>query len=197
MALADIMMRRLGHLYVFGGAPGRDAQFGWDCSSAVNWCASRDGRRIPGYGAGKYVGSIHGPTTFSWQDWAPHNLHRIARDHVQRNDIVLWHTHIGIAIDNTKYVSASFHGAFDGVNHDTIVAPIHGGGPIGETASFWRYGHGGSQGGGGGGGGGGSGQGLSAARTAWGTFQHMSGPWASWQYKHLLYIRKRTKELTH
>lgn len=194
MALADIMERHLGHLYVFGGAPGVFAQFGWDCSSAVNWCASRDGRAIPGYGPGKYEGLIHGPSTFGWAPWAPQHMNSIDRSRVRRNDICLWPTHMGVAVSNTWYVSAACHGCCYLSRCDTIVQPIHGGGPFGETASFWRY-AGPAQGGNPGPGNLGPTPGLNKARLAWWKVVHMTGPWASDEYRGIVYIQRRAQEL--
>jgi hypothetical protein len=137
--LADTMVAHLGHTYVFGGSPGPDGQGPWDCSSAMNWCATRNGLRIPGFGPGAWNMVGHGPATFAWLAWAPGRLHRVSRSQVQRNDVVLWQTHIGVAVDGTNYASAAGAGVRGRGHEDTIVQPINGGGPTGELATFWRY----------------------------------------------------------
>jgi hypothetical protein len=135
--LADIMIAHLDHEYRFGGAPGPDGSNPWDCSSAINWCATKNGMAIPGSKHWNMQG--HGPSTLIWLAWAPANLKRVPRNQVQRDDLVIWPTHMGVATDQADYVSAASHGAKAGGHTDTIISPIHGGGPTGELATFWRY----------------------------------------------------------
>lgn len=135
--LAAIMLQHLDHPYSFGGAPGPDGTGPWDCSSAVNWCATQDGLPIPG--AKHWSMNGHGPSTLVWLAWAPANLKHVPAGQVQADDLVIWQTHMGVATSPTEYVSAASHGAQAGGHTDTIVLPIHGGGPKGEVASFWRY----------------------------------------------------------
>lgn len=62
--IASIAQQYQGHAYLFGGAPGRDGSQPWDCSSFVNFIvAIKAGLSIPGYSAGTYDGTVHGPTT--------------------------------------------------------------------------------------------------------------------------------------
>ena len=108
---------------------------GWDCSGAVNYCANHDmGLPIPLYPKPhSFTGASHGPPTLGWLAWAPANMLHITSANVQAGDIVIWQTHMGIAINHTQYVSA-----YD-TQEGTVVHNIHGGGPVGEVATFWRY----------------------------------------------------------
>lgn len=104
-SLAATGLQYVGHAYKFGGAPGANAQNPWDCSSMVNWVVGvAHGKAIPGYAAGKYTGSTHGPPTGTWGVWP--GLQRVPRSEVQAGDIIVWVGHMGIAISNTDYVSA-------------------------------------------------------------------------------------------
>lgn len=103
--LAGIGLSYVGHCYVYGGAPGKSGMNCWDCSSFVNWVTAVKARlRIPGYGVGAYDGSVHGPPTGSWAIWP--GLRRIPRSQVQRNDIIIWAGHMGIATGPNSMVSA-------------------------------------------------------------------------------------------
>ena len=98
-------MRYQGHAYSFGGAPGKNGQNAWDCSSFVNWVTGHDcGLAIPGYAAGKYDGSSHGPATGQWGVWP--GLTHVQRSDVQGGDIVVWALHMGIALNNRQLISA-------------------------------------------------------------------------------------------
>jgi hypothetical protein len=129
--------------YRWGGATPR----GWDCSGAVNYVLCHNlGYAIPGFRGGTFTGRTHGPSTLGWFGFP--GMQSIGRTQVRAGDIVLWSSHMGIAVDQTQYISA-----FD-TQLGTVIEPIHGGGPTGETASFWRLtekAKGGSSGGGGGG----------------------------------------------
>ena len=103
--LAAIFMRYQGHAYLYGGAPGIDGSRPWDCSSAVNWIVSvKGGKTIPGYGPGKYQGTSHGPPTGLWAAWP--GMQWISRAQVQSGDIIVWAGHMGMAINNTQFISA-------------------------------------------------------------------------------------------
>jgi cell wall-associated NlpC family hydrolase len=104
-AISDAAVQYQGHAYLYGGAPGKDAQNPWDCSSFCNWIIGHKlGGTIPGYGPGKYDGSIHGPPTGSWAIWP--GLHRISRSELQAGDLIVWSGHMGIAVSNDHMVSA-------------------------------------------------------------------------------------------
>lgn len=94
-----------GHAYKYGGAPGLNGIQPWDCSSFVNWVIGHDlGMAIPGYSAGQYDGSVHGPPTGSWAVW--NGLTHIQQSQVQEGDLIIWFNHMGIAINNTQMISA-------------------------------------------------------------------------------------------
>lgn len=102
--------------YVWGGAPGR-GRGNWDCSSFVNWVVGHDLKMaIPGYKAGSYTGSVHGPTTLQWRFFG----HPVKRADVQAGDIVVWLTHMGIAIGSNSMISA------ENPSQGTQVAAIDG-----------------------------------------------------------------------
>ena len=104
-SLAAIAMQYVGHAYLFGGAPGKDGSKPWDCSSFINWiCSVRMNMAIPGYAAGKYDGTSHGPPTGGWATWP--GTQRIQRADVKAGDIIVWFGHMGMAISNTQMISA-------------------------------------------------------------------------------------------
>ena len=124
--IGPIAAQYVGHAYSFGGAPGKDGAKPWDCSSFVNWIVSvKAGKAIPGYGAGSYDGSSHGPTTFLWGVWLA-GLQRLTRDQVASGDIIVWSDHMGIAVDQNHMISALNH------NEGTKITPIdgYGNGPL-------------------------------------------------------------------
>lgn len=104
-AIADDALKYTGHAYSFGGAPGKNGQNPWDCSSFVNWVIGHDFKHaIPGYGSGQYDGSVHGPPTGSWAIWP--GLQHITASQVQAGDLIVWAGHMGIATSNTEMISA-------------------------------------------------------------------------------------------
>jgi cell wall-associated NlpC family hydrolase len=103
--IASIALGYLGHAYRFGGAPGVNAQNPWDCSSMVNYVVGvKSGHAIPGYAPGAYHGTTHGPSTPQWAIW--NGLTSLDRREVSSGDIIVWAGHMGIAVDNDRYVSA-------------------------------------------------------------------------------------------
>jgi hypothetical protein len=126
--IADTALQYQGHLYKYGGAPGASGQNPWDCSSFCNFVIGRKlGMAIPGYGPGKYPGTVHGPPTGSWAIWP--GLHHKSRNNIVAGDIIIWPTHMGIAISPTEMVSATGPDGTPSTKRD----PIHGGGPVGES----------------------------------------------------------------
>lgn len=126
--IADTALQYLGHLYKYGGAPGPNGTNPWDCSSFVNFVVGRKlHMAIPGYGPGKYPGTVHGPPTGSWAIWP--GLHHKSRSDIAAGDIIVWPTHMGIAISSTEMVSATGPDGTPSTKKD----PIHGGGPTGES----------------------------------------------------------------
>lgn len=131
--IASTAQQYVGHAYRYGGAPGTDGSQPWDCSSFVNWIFSvKFGLQIPGYGAGKYDGTSHGPPTGSWGVWT--GLTHVSRASVQAGDLIVWTGHMGIAVDNQHMVSAL------NPTDTTKVTPIegYGNGPI---LCYGRYGY--------------------------------------------------------
>lgn len=105
-SIAQTASHYVGHAYRFGGAPGLQGLNPWDCSSFVNWLiGTKLGKAIPGYGPGKYDGSVHGPPTGLWGIWYA-GLTSVSRQSVQGGDIIVWTDHMGIALDNGHMISA-------------------------------------------------------------------------------------------
>jgi cell wall-associated NlpC family hydrolase len=100
--ISNYALQFQGHAYSYGGAPGKDGQSPWDCSSFVNWVYSKTGHAIPGYGIGQYDGSVHGPPTGAWLGWMKH----ISQNEAQAGDLVVSATHMGIVIGPNQMVSA-------------------------------------------------------------------------------------------
>lgn len=98
----------VGHKYVYGGAPGANGADPWDCSSFVNWVVSHD-LGLPWPGSGRYSGTTHGPPTAQWAAWLlakGGGSTTVKAADVQAGDIIVWATHMGIAVSNTQMVSA-------------------------------------------------------------------------------------------
>jgi len=103
--IAGIALQYVGHPYRFGGAPGKNAQNPWDCSSYVNYVVGvKAGLAIPGNKPGKYTGTTHGPPTGVWAAWS--GMGTVKRADVQAGDILLWVGHMGIATGNNTMISA-------------------------------------------------------------------------------------------
>jgi len=116
--------------YRWGGA---SPVTGWDCSGAYNYVANRlCSLPIPGYAPRTFTGQSHGPNTAIYWVWLPSHANHLTRAEVSTNDICLWMTHMGVAMDNRQYVSA-----YD-TQEGTTIKNIDGGGPSGELATFWR-----------------------------------------------------------
>jgi cell wall-associated NlpC family hydrolase len=123
--IAQDAMKYQGHMYQYGGFQADPR--GWDCSSFANWVVGHDmGLAIPGWGAGKYNGTSHGPPTGAWLLWG--GVKGIPRNSVQAGDIMVWQTHMGIAINNSQMISATGPSG----TPSTVVGNIDGGGPGGE-----------------------------------------------------------------
>lgn len=106
-AIAAAARASIGHCYIYGGAPGRNGQACWDCSSAVNfWVGVEAGAAIPGFPPGTYDGSVHGPSTLGWLGWLGIGVFGITRAQVVAGDIMCWQTHMGVAVSNTDMISA-------------------------------------------------------------------------------------------
>lgn len=127
-AIANDALKYEGHIYSYGGAPGTSGRNPWDCSSFVNWVVGHDvGLAIPGNKPGAYNGSSHGPPTGSWMVWA--GCKTIKRADIQAGDIMVWQTHMGIAISPTEMISATGPDGTPSTKRGNIV----NGGPRGEV----------------------------------------------------------------
>lgn len=123
-AIANDALKYQGAGYVLGGSPANGIGH-WDCSSFTNWVAGHDlGMAIPGFKAGTYNGTTHGPTTVSWYTYGLH----VGNDpmQAQAGDICVWPTHMGIAIGGGQMISAL------DTKDGTKVTSIVGGAPTGE-----------------------------------------------------------------
>jgi cell wall-associated NlpC family hydrolase len=104
-AMANDALSYAGHGYTYGGAPGKDGKSNWDCSSFINWVVGHDGKRaIPGYSAGQYNGTVHGPPTGSWGVWP--GLKHIKLADLQPGDIIVWVGHMGMCVGTNQMISA-------------------------------------------------------------------------------------------
>jgi cell wall-associated NlpC family hydrolase len=121
--IAQDALRYQGHPYLYGGSAGTSGNNPWDCSSFCNWVCGHDEKLpIPGMGAGSYNVSFHGPTTVQWAIFP--RLSSVSASEVAAGDIIVWPTHMGIAISNTQMISAV------DPQEGTKVGPIAG--PTGE-----------------------------------------------------------------
>ncbi|HEY4799269.1 MAG TPA: NlpC/P60 family protein [Bacteroidia bacterium] len=106
-ALLTDFQKYNGHQYVYGGAPGKSGTNGWDCSSSINWVVGHDANHaIPGYAAGQYDGSVHGPPTGSWGIWP--GLQHVSPSNAQPGDIIVWTGHMAM------FVSGNLQAALNG-----------------------------------------------------------------------------------
>ena len=134
-ALLSGFQKYNGHAYVYGGAPGKNGANGWDCSSSINWVVGHDANHaIPGYAAGKYDGTVHGPPTGSWGVWP--GLQHIDPANAQPGDIIVWTGHMAMFVSgNLKAAlagapgSAQMFSALD-TSEGTKQSTIQGNGPL-------------------------------------------------------------------
>jgi hypothetical protein len=117
-------------MYVWGGAPGttKGQLAGTDCSGFVNAVIGRDlGCQIPGYKAGAYSGSVHGPAVSDWSatDECTDTSTPAA------GDIVCYGTdHMGIMTSASDYISDT------DPTSGIITQPAATGGPGGLTPKY-------------------------------------------------------------
>lgn len=129
--IAQDAMKYAGHPYSFGGVPANDK---WDCSSFVNKVVGMDlGMAIPGYHAGQFTGSTHGPVVVDWATWTG----ATTVSSPQQDDLCIWPGfgalgHIGIATDPQHMISAL------NTHSGTVHTPISGYGPMGVPVIYRR-----------------------------------------------------------
>ena len=100
---------------------------GWDCSGFVGYVLGKHfGMKLPG--GFVWSGKVHPPVAAMYKTWTKANTVSVA----QAGDLCCWITHIGIAIDDNRMVSAL------GRQWGTIVSPIASSGPPGEPLSIRR-----------------------------------------------------------
>jgi cell wall-associated NlpC family hydrolase len=105
-AIAQDALRYKGAGYVWAGKPAQGIGI-WDCSSFSNWVIGHDnGLAIPGWGAGKYDGSTHGPPTMIWLAWAGCTTVGHDGNQAQAGDLAIWQTHMGICVGPNQMISA-------------------------------------------------------------------------------------------
>lgn len=103
-AIASDALKYQGKGYVWGGAPAKGLG-NWDCSSFANWVLGHDlGMAIPGYSAGSYTGSAHGPTTLQYLGYGSKVPGGASA--AQAGDLCVWQTHMGIATGGGNMISA-------------------------------------------------------------------------------------------
>jgi cell wall-associated NlpC family hydrolase len=132
--ISDDALKYEGAGYVFGGRADKPGD--WDCSSFVSYVLGHDlGIKLPGgsWGDPGFPPHSHGPTTTAYKLYGQ----RISRDEVRAGDLVVWNTHMGIAISNERMISAQ--DPKDGTGKSGIDGAIPG-----ETAHFRRVTAGGS-----------------------------------------------------
>lgn len=98
---------QIGHCYHYGGAPGKFGLGCWDCSSFCNWLWGFIARQsIPGFPAGTYDGTVHGPSTLGWLSWQGQGVGSVHRSLASAGDLAVWPSHMGFCIDSNEMVSA-------------------------------------------------------------------------------------------
>lgn len=126
--LSQAALSFVGHPYVYGGA----RPSGWDCSGFVNWLLCHYlGIGIPGFPAGSFDGSTHGPVVSSYASWSGATTVGKPGEGV----LCIWNGlgpdgHIGVAISESRMVSALDPAA------GTVETPIIGEGPAGAPLMF-------------------------------------------------------------
>lgn len=135
-ALVNGALKYIGHAYVYGGAPGPQAQQPWDCSSFMNYDANVVvGLSIPGYGPHQWNTNTHGPATGVWIMNPPAGSKRVAsnltpqqaQNQALPGDILVDPTHMGIAIGNNQMCSAlnPAKGTATSAIVDTMLTPTY------------------------------------------------------------------------
>lgn len=137
--IAQDALKYVGAGYVFGGnasSPGH-----WDCSSFVSYVLGHDfNLALPGghWGDPGFPPHSHGPTTQTYLLYGS----QISRTDLSAGDLVVWNTHMGIAISNSEIVAArttstgTGTSGIDGVTNELAETPHYrrvatpSGGPI-------------------------------------------------------------------
>lgn len=129
-AIAADAQKYSGAGYVWGGNAATPGQ--WDCSSFVSYVLGHDlGLPLPGghWGDPGFPPGSHGPNTGSYLLYGS----PIDRAAVQAGDLVVWSSHIGIAISNSQIIAARDPQEGTGVSGIDATTTS-----LGETPSFRR-----------------------------------------------------------
>lgn len=114
VAIANKALSYQGQGYVWGGRADKPGD--WDCSSFLSYVLGHDfNMTLPGgghYGASGYPPNSHGPVTTGFYQLGK----TVPRAQVQAGDLVIWHPHCGIAINNTSMISARGQASGTGVS---------------------------------------------------------------------------------
>jgi cell wall-associated NlpC family hydrolase len=129
-AIADAAQRYIGQGYVWGGSASHPGD--WDCSSFVSYVLGHDlGLPLPGghWGDPGFPPNAHGPTTGSYLLYGG----PIDQTACAAGDLVVWSSHMGIAVNNTQVCSA--RDPQEGVGISSIAGTTS---ELGETPQFRR-----------------------------------------------------------
>ena len=127
-AIAGDAQQYAGHAYLYGGAPGPNGTNPWDCSSFANWVLGHDlGMTLPGAASPGYSGASHGPNTTLYLAWGRAKTVGHSAGAAQPGDLLVWQTHMGIALGGGQMISAL------NPSLGTRVTSITGGAPPGEV----------------------------------------------------------------
>jgi cell wall-associated NlpC family hydrolase len=105
--------------YVYGGPPPAGTV---DCSSFASKVLAQNG--VPKPGGSTFNPNVHGPTTLSYMVWNGAKTVGHSGSVSIPGDLVVWQTHMGIAIGNGQFVSARDEA--EGVGVDAIDGAIPG-----------------------------------------------------------------------
>ena len=94
--LANLAIEYIGFRYVWAGKPANGVA---DCSSFVNmlrgWFQKKS---IPGFPAGTYDGTQHGPNTVAWLLWNGCDRVPGGIKNARPGDLAIWQTHMGVIV---------------------------------------------------------------------------------------------------
>lgn len=129
-AVVAAAQQYVGSGYVWGGSAAKVGD--WDCSSFVSYVLGHDlGLPLPGghWGDPGFPPNAHGPTTGSYLLYGS----PIDRSALAAGDLVVWSSHMGIAVSNTQVISAK--DPQEGVGLSSIDGTTSS---LNETPSFRR-----------------------------------------------------------
>lgn len=129
-AVVAAAQQYVGSGYVWGGSAAKVGD--WDCSSFVSYVLGHDlGLPLPGghWGDPGFPPNAHGPTTGSYLLYGS----PIDRTALAAGDLVVWSSHMGIAVSNTQVISAK--DPQEGVGLSSIDGTTSS---LNETPSFRR-----------------------------------------------------------